>query len=399
MIFSSAIIWSFLGITLLYAWNIFSSYHYLLKNKVIDKSKAKNDVIILIPMYRETKIAAQTFKYFYEIARSCNIKVIFVTTEVEGRTADNQTYLALRRLIGNKSNILLEHYPETRGSKASQLNVVMDKYKDQADYFAIFDADSRPDVRGIQYVMQAGRKIDVFQMPSVYLPHPSNTLASQTMAAFQTRWSYCFEIPKWRNWQANPGSSHVMYTVGHGLFIQNRIRFSEQTIAEDLELGYRLAAQGATLSIVPFFDYALVPQKFVTAIVQSARWYYGELLAFVTFWRHATDTRTQHRVVYGYHSIIRYAQILLWMLGPVLVIASLILALPSTYLFSLGLMTICLYWLLHLFICRYQHISYRSLILMPVKLVVNGLGPILCVVYALLDVLKMKEFRFVKTER
>jgi len=398
MIFSAIVILSFLAINLLYAWNVFHSRHYLLKHKVINKNK-KNAVILLIPMYQETKIVAQTFKYFYEVSRSCNVKVIFVTTELEGSVADNQTHLALRKLVGNKRSILLEHYSEAHGSKAHQLNMVMEKYKDQTDYFAVFDADSRPDVRGIQYVQGAVQRTDVFQMPSTYLPHPSNALASQTMAVFQTRWSYCFEIPRWLAWQSNPGDSHIMYTVGHGLFIQNSIRFSEKTIAEDLELGYRLAAQGATLSIVPFFDYALVPQRFITAVVQSSRWYYGELLAPAIFWRYATDARTKHRAAYGYHSIIRYVQILLWMLGPILVIVSLILALPNIYLFSLGLVVICLHWLLHLFICRYQHASYRSLLLMPVKLAVNGLGPMLCVIYILLDIMKMKEFRFVKTER
>jgi cellulose synthase/poly-beta-1,6-N-acetylglucosamine synthase-like glycosyltransferase len=208
-----------------------SSRRYLLKNARSTKGQAKNDIIILIPAYREAEIVADTLRYYSEVAGVCNIRVIFVTTEVEGDTTTNKTYLTLKKLIGKEPNILLEHYPKTHGSKGSQLNMVMDKYQSQTDYFAIFDIDSRPDIRGIQYVQQATTKTDVYQMPSVYLPHPSNTLASQTMSVFQSRWSYCFEIPKWRQWQANPGKSQVMYTVGHGLFIRNDVRFSEKTIA------------------------------------------------------------------------------------------------------------------------------------------------------------------------
>jgi hypothetical protein len=97
--------------------------------------------------------------------------------------------------------------------------------------------------------------------------------------------------------------------------------------------------------------------------------------------------------------VIRYAQILLWMLGPILVMASLIIALSNIQLFAIGLASIGSYWLLHAFICSYGHASYSSLILMPVKLIINGVGPMLCVGYTLLDILKIREFQFVKTKR
>lgn len=383
--------------TLVYMHNIISSHHYLLKHNDINTSTVRNSVILLVPIYQEAQIINQTFDYFYQIADKLNTKIIFITTEVEGSITTNKTYLSVKKLIGKKNNIVLEHYPKRRGSKASQLNLVMEKYKDQTDYFAIFDADSRPDIKGIQYVMQAAKKTNVFQMPSIYLPHRSNTLSSQSMAIFQTRWSYCFEIPKWRAWQDQPRSSQVMYVVGHGLFVQTDIRFSEQTIAEDLELGYRLSAQTATLSVVPFFDYALVPQKFTTAIIQSSRWYYGELLAPATFWYHVRSS--DNAIQYIFRCVIRYAQILLWMLGPMLIIATLITAASHPLLLTVGLATIGMYWLLHALICRYRQASYSSLILMPFKMVINGVGPMLCIGYTILDLLNIREFHFVKTKR
>ena len=383
--------------TLVYARGIIKSHRYLLKNNKINKSAVRNSVILLVPIYQEAQIIDQTFNYFHQIVDKLNIKIIFITTEVEGSIYTNKTYLSVKKLTGKNNNIVLEHYPKIRGSKASQLNLVMEKYKDQTDYFAIFDADSRPDIRGIQYVMQAAKKTNVFQMPSVYLPHQSNTLSSQSMANFQTRWSYCFEIPKWRTWQDQPHRSQVMYVVGHGLFVQTDIRFSEQTIAEDLELGYRLSAQRATLSVVPFFDYALVPRKFTTTIIQSSRWYYGELLAPATFWKHVRISN--NAVQYIYRCVIRYAQILLWMLGPILIIASLITAASHPLLLTVDLATIGIYWLIHALICSYRQASYSSLILMPFKLVINGLGPMLCVVYTILDLLKIREFHFLKTKR
>jgi cellulose synthase/poly-beta-1,6-N-acetylglucosamine synthase-like glycosyltransferase len=397
VIFSLIVFIVLFCISFAYIRNIICSHRYILKNNSIEKSKTENNVIVLLPIFQETQIIAQTFNYFYQIANKLNVRIIFITTELEGPTAKNATYLAVKKLIGEKSNVLVEHYPKTRGSKASQLNWIMEKYINQTDYFAIFDADSRPDDKGIQYVMQSKKRPAVFQMPSIYLPHESNSLASKTLAVFQTKWSYCFEIPKWRTWQDHLIRSHVMYVVGHGLFLQKNIRLSEQTITEDLELGYRLSAQRAALVVVPFFDKASVPHTFITAIIQSSRWYYGELLAPITFRQQFKDSHNVLR--YTLLCLIRYGQILLWMLGPILVIIGLITAVSYPILLALGIASIGLYWLLNVFICTYRHASYDSLILMPIKLITNGVGPMLCVFYVILDLLKIKEFQFIKTKR
>jgi cellulose synthase/poly-beta-1,6-N-acetylglucosamine synthase-like glycosyltransferase len=373
------------------------SHKFLQQNSKIAKSKARNTVIILVPIYRETQIIVQTIDYFDELATKLNIKVLFITTEREGSPTKNKTYQAARKLLDKEPNLVLEHYPKAHGSKAEQLNWAIEKYRSSADYFAIFDADSRPDIRGIQYVLGTERPSDIFQMPTIYLPHRSNTLASQAIAVFQTRWSYCFEIPKWRAWQNHPNTARVMYLVGHGLFVSNNFRFSEQTITEDLELGYRLSSQRATLTVVPFFDYALVPRKFRTAILQSSRWYYGELLSPINFWQRAKESNSI--IQFTLRFIIRYSQILLWMIGPLLVAASIVVVAPNPVLLTIGLVSISLYWIIHAFICAYHQASRSSLILLPIKLITNGVGPMLCVIYVVLDLLKIREFNFVKTKR
>jgi cellulose synthase/poly-beta-1,6-N-acetylglucosamine synthase-like glycosyltransferase len=395
MIFSSIVILFFVGITLVYIRNTLRSHRYLSKNNTLDMTKARNNIVILIPIYQEEHIIAQTMDYFYNIAAKLNIKIIFITTEREGGIAKNKTYLSAKKLIGNKRNILLVHYPEIHGAKAAQLNWVMDNYQGKADYFAIFDADSRPDDRGIQYVIQAEAKADVFQMPSIYAPHPSRSLASQAIAAFQTRWSYCFEIPKWLTWQNQPNEPHVMYVVGHGLFINPHIRFSEQTIAEDLELGYRLSAKSAMFALVPFFDNAAVPKSFIISIIQSSRWYYGELIAPITFWKAAKHNNTNK---YIFKAMIRTMQILLWMLGPALVLLSIFIVTESSVLLIIGLISIGLYFIPSYLICAYGQASLQSLILMPLRLLSISLGPMLCIVYINLDRLKLRKFSFTKTE-
>lgn len=87
------------------------------------------------------------------------------------------------------------------------------------------------------------------------------------------------------------------------------------------------------------------------------------------------------------------------MLGPILVIGSLVLAIPNKLFIALGLGTVVMHLCMHAFICSYTHSSYRSLLLMPFKLIINGAGPMLCVVYALLDTINLRKLRFVKTER
>lgn len=399
MIFSIFIFISLALITLAYGRNVLSSHKYIQQNNSIKITINKNKVIVLIPIYNEHEILKSTFYYFYQLASSLDINVIFITTELEASMVNNQSYQILNNLIGDKKHILLEHYPKKIGSKANQLNWVMDKYAGDTDYFAVFDADSRPDLRGISFVLQAKNRTAIFQMPSIYTPHALNTLASKSLAVFQTRWSYCFEIPKWRLWQNNPQKQHVMYTVGHGLFLLNIIRFSEHTISEDLELGYRLSAQRTTMTLVPFFDYALVPQKFITSIIQSSRWYYGELLAPITFWQQYKDSSLKRSLDYAYRATVRYIQILLWMVGPVLVIASLIISVTQVFVLATGITAVFAYFFLNVIVCRYQRFSYDSLVLMPIRIFINGVGPMLCVCFTLMDILKIKKFKFIKTKR
>jgi hypothetical protein len=369
----------------------------MFKQNTLIRGKIRNDVIVLLPVYQEVQIITQTFDYFDRVSSRLNVKIIFITTKLEGIASKNATHLALKKIVGKNSNILLEHCPKMHGSKAGQLNWIMEKYKNQTDYFAIFDADSRPDYKGIQYVMRSNKKPAVFQMPSIYLSHMSNSLASKTIAVFQTSWSFCFEIPKWRSWQDNSCNPHVMYLVGHGLFLKNNIRLSERTITEDIEVGYRLSAQRATMVCVPFFDKAFVPKNFIDAIIQSSRWYYGELMAPITFRKYFKNS---NKIIhYSYLCLIRYSQILLWLFGPFMIIIGLIKAITFMPLFLFGLCCIGLYWTLDVFICSYIYASYDSLILMPIKFITNGIGPLLCVSYVIIDRLKIKEFKFVKTKR
>ncbi len=399
MILSYAILPSFLFINLCYLRAIVSSNSYL-KNqaRLIKNSRARNSVTILIPLYKEGRIALETVSYFSELASKLSCDVVFVTTAREGSLKNNETFQMVRKLVDQHNYLSIKHYPYRHGAKASQLNWAMKKLGPHVKYFAIFDADSRPDFRGLLYVKNSRLQPDVFQMPTVYRPHPSESLASKALAVFQTRWTYCFEIPKWQQWQNNPNTSYPMYLVGHGIFLKNGIHFSEDTLTEDLELGYRLSAKRAQLNLVPYFDYATTPRKLYMAIIQSSRWYYGELFSLGSFIK--LSKQSDNIIFYMCRATIRYVQILLWMLGPVLVLLATALSVASPLLLGLAIVNIAMYcYALHILVCRYQGLSLSYVILLPVKAVLNGLGPMLCAYFVMLDALNIRKFHFTKTER
>ena len=84
--------------TLVYARGIIKSHRYLLKNNKINKSAVRNSVILLVPIYQEAQIIDQTFNYFHQIVDKLNIKIIFITTEVEGSIYTNKTYLSVKKI-------------------------------------------------------------------------------------------------------------------------------------------------------------------------------------------------------------------------------------------------------------------------------------------------------------
>lgn len=392
---------AFILISLTYTYEVLKSIFYIriASSTRDDKRQIVNKITILIPMYKESTIAGETVQFFSQIASRLHIEVFFITTEKEGAPETNATYQIIYKAINGTKNLHLLHYPNRQGDKAAQINWAADVRISSDAFLAIFDADSRPDYRGISYVQHSSSDVDVFQMPSIYLPHQSNSIESRASAIFQTRWTYCFEIPRWIRWQHSRRSPLCMYLVGHGLFIKNGIRFPEDTITEDLKLGYKLSSSNVNFVLVPFFDYAYTPKAFSSVIVQSSRWFYGELLSLQTFYNQYRKLPNQ-KLIYFIRATIRYAQVLLWLLGPTILLLCVLISTASSSqelaLFSIGFF---LYILPHGIVGYHNALSIKSLALVPIRAAINSIGPMLCIYNVILDRLKIKKIDFISTKR
>lgn len=373
--------------------------------KIIPHGGTHRRIALLIPVFKEAVIIADSVKHFNQLAEQHDLEVFYVTTEKEGPKHENPTYSIIKRLINNRSHLL--HYPMQKGAKAAQINYSLDQIElstEKYDYIGVFDADSRPDPAGIDFVKNDSKASPlVYQMPSRYDKSWSSLRPmAKASAAFQTRWTLCYEIPGWVRWQSALHTGIVMYLVGHGLFIRfnSRLRFPEDTVTEDLALGYRLASTNASVKLVPYWDQCSVPPRMATALVQSSRWYSGEMLSYKIFRNQLTAARLG--AVYAAKVLLRYIQLACWLLGP-LVVASLLLAtlitgdLPGALLLMIG---VTLYsFIIYLPMKGVLDIDWRTHALIPLKGLLNCAGPML----AALSLIRARIFHlqidFVKTER
>jgi cellulose synthase/poly-beta-1,6-N-acetylglucosamine synthase-like glycosyltransferase len=285
-------------------------------------------IALLVPILHEGAILRDTLDTFAKL-QSDAIEVCYITTEKEGGTTDNASYRALQSYQPRYFSVL--HCPDPDGTKADQLNYAISQILERRDigdtdlYFAVFDADSRPDPRGLAYVLNDDETPGLYQMYSLYTSNVErHGPFHQACALFQSRWSIAFELPvSLRNYQAGQVKA-LAYLIGHGLFVNfnvfGRFAFPTRSIAEDIALGYRLSFQGYTIKPVPFFDHCGVPETVWGNIAQSSRWFIGELSLFREYarslsWENALrSTGLLARRVY---------QLAIWLLGaPIVALAA-----------------------------------------------------------------------------
>lgn len=402
--------WLIWGIALFFAVKcvlhivrIHQSKSFLDTRRPTHTSPASRSVALLIPVYDEAKIIERTVVRFNNLSNQYDIDVYFVTAELEGNGKANVTEALIAKFANSRTRII--HCPHASGAKAAQVNYAMDIIANTkpVTYYGVFDADSSPDGAGIEYVKQDTDNPTVYQMPSIYGTDFSDLpLLAKAGALFQTRWTLCYEIPQWRRWQDNPGNPPLMYIVGHGIFFNagKRLRFNESTIAEDLELGYRLSSDRQSLKVVPYVDRCAVAKSLKINIVQSARWFYGEITLYKTFM--AMFSTRQNRTIYTLRFLKRYSQILEWLLAPAIVVGLSIYALIGAHYWIAGfyifLCTIYIFGV-HEETRRIIGAQKRVYLFIAYRVLVNCLGPVYGLSRIAIDKIGIRQFTFVKTER
>jgi hypothetical protein len=240
----------------------------------------------LIPLFQETSILLNTIKYFSGLERNTHIEIFYITTQKEGSQQNNAT---LNLLLQHKLEKNIIHYPYYVGDKSHQLNYAFQEiYKkirknDLTDaYFAIFDADSRPELEVFDYILNDVSSEMIYQLLSIYSTN-YDTVSSinQANSILQTRRTFSFEFPKLLSNFTHQKGTSLMYLIGHGLIIRGDIRkkfpFPENTLAEDIAYGYKMNIQNIFAKPLPFYDYCSVPYNYFHNLCQTARRFQGEL--------------------------------------------------------------------------------------------------------------------------
>ncbi|HIH31891.1 TPA: glycosyltransferase family 2 protein [Candidatus Woesearchaeota archaeon] len=384
---------------------------YLSRNKKGYEGIQKHrNVIIIIPVYEESKIIHKTVQHFSRIIDD-SISLVFVTTQKEGNPKDNLTHMALRKVISK--NISIIHYPYTKGDKSHQINYAINslsKLRIKKElYFAIFDADSRPDPKGISYVLCDTKAEPIYQMLSIYSNNYSHlSPINKANALFQTRWSLSFEGYNMKRNYTSRKLTIPMYTIGHGLFIRadiaSRNKFPTGTLAEDISLGYRLCYKGIYPKLVPYWEYCGVPSSIAVNIKQSARWFAGELNLWHEYKLISKKSWSLKRLL---HTIKRSFYLAQWILGSIIILSLLIISLlfKEYLLTSITLLFVFLYaFYLHhitkkIFNKRFVKNGLSLYFYFIIKGLLDCCGPIYAIYRIILSKLGISPYYFYKTPR
>jgi cellulose synthase/poly-beta-1,6-N-acetylglucosamine synthase-like glycosyltransferase len=335
-------------------------------------------IAILIPIYRENRVLREALKFW----SSSRYSPIFITTEREGNPDKNRSY----QIVKNFSNFRVIHSPNISGYKASQLNYAISELEN-IDYIAIFDVDSRPDLKGLEFVEESGEEA-IYQMFSLFTgEYNKNSNFGKASSIFHTRRVLAFEIPAMLN-------GDFSYLIGHGLIVRRDIfrefRFSEETIAEDLIFGYQTHLSGTTPSPLPYFDLSSSPDSPRVSIPQGGRWFLGDLL-FPKF----VEIKLK-----DFEKILsRYLHILDWLWGSIATLFA--LSFGDIFQVTILLSTLLLFLYLHKFAVEITRVKF-GIYLLPYllfRMAINSFAPIYGIWRAVLEKLGLKSFHFEKTEK
>lgn len=328
-IFSFSLIILFFVVNVSQYINICKSKRFIKKEtQVVLTGERRNRLIVLIPVMAESKIIKKTIVYFNRILSSHpDSLLVFVTTQKEGCVEKNKTYQKIFPYLSEKT--LLIHYPFLSGNKAHQINYAvellgrMQRIGGEPTYYGVFDADSRPDPRGLDYVAQSLEEEKIYQMLPVYSTNFDElSLFGKASAIFQTRWMMSYELPTLlKNYQMQK-VTHLSYCIGHGLFIRQQYFeeniFPVETITEDLMFGYRAVMHSVYAKPVPYFDYCSSVSRFSAGVRQSARWHAGDLSSLMVLMRAKSNGNANR---FRFLKMKRMFKLLQWPLGPLFTIA------------------------------------------------------------------------------
>ncbi len=341
-------------IILLIITNIKSLIRYNRVEKYLSKYKYKENKIneykkinVIIPVYNESNNIESSIKYFKKLAQFCN--VYYITTSKEKSA---KTYNTVKKEIINQNtnNIFIYNSPNTEGTMANQLNYMAKKLPNNS-IIAIYNVDSRPEIKTFIYIIKNMKKDEVYQQVSYF--DNSNSGILHSAQKWQNRWSLIYEMGKYLKESKN---NNFVYTIGHGLFINKNILqkygyWSEKEINEDNEFGYRLICNNVQIKTVPYLEKADFANTLSIYIKQQSTWVNGPLYAF-SYYRKIKEKNIKKL----YLAILNFKAFVSWTFFPILFIFFLIITLYYNYIYTLIILL-----LMFNYISVYNYLAERLL--------------------------------------
>jgi len=202
-------------------------------------------------------------------------------------------------------------YPHRPASKPKQLAQaylnVAEQLRDANTYFAVFDADSRPELSTLRivsdqiyaYAKTYGTKPPILQQLSLYLLSGKRNALAEGAAIHQSLWTLAHEITRFRKQSARVRrlrgdnfslsmlwNARVANCIAHGLFIHGP-HYREEPIpteflTEDWPYGFGQCALRRPVLPIPSFDYTESPRRLRHIYGQKATWFnpFFELMPF-----------------------------------------------------------------------------------------------------------------------
>lgn len=313
---------------LVMAWRTYANARALVANiRWIDRQRQlkhappKTHFTICIPAMNEQQTIDATVRYFAAIDYPKNLYRIVIATTGEDTSDGMSTYEAASASAYaiNKIHsglVTVCHHPSPKGSKPRQIAYAVRSLKRELasdnNYFAVFDADSRPAVDILlvanSYIHnqqeKQGKKPAILQQLSLYTV-PSHkrgiqTSISEGAAMHQSLWTLAHEITRLRKQSSRSqrlqGShfswptfwnARVANCVAHGLFIHGphylRYPLPEELLTEDWPYGLMQCTLRYPIHPLPSFDIAGSPARLRNIYRQKSTWFnpFFELLPFV----------------------------------------------------------------------------------------------------------------------
>lgn len=247
-------------------------------------------LVILLPVFQETALIKQTIQYIEESIKGLrNISVYIVGNSKErGLDNYNPTLEIARNMIVDKSVFHVMEYEKSNGMMAHQINfcinqIAQNMSSNSDTWIYIINIDSRFSVEGLKAIITSiNRNTQIIQQSAIFLSNYDKiNILAKGAALYQSRWTISHEIKRF--WLRKVSSYFLIHVVGHGLCI-NLDKFMkyhglpEDTITEDLQFGFFLAAAGEEVESLPILELADSPARLSDVLKQKYVWSFGPML-------------------------------------------------------------------------------------------------------------------------